>query len=167
MWRQRPKMAAPRFVLKPGACMCGRSRLRCPSCPRPRGGRLGANRVLCVRWMPPGRPGKWMRWQEILPKEEFHQLVAAVQRLLQPSERLVVREFGPAGCTRDYNGKVAPQPLRSRRPALFSCPGTGGLERPPPCRLLRCCTPRGVGGGGPKLSNSRKFARLPAIVELC
>ena len=64
-------------------------------------------------------------------------------------------------------GSLAPQPLRSRRPALFSCPGTGGLERPPPCRLLRCCTPRGVGGGGPKLSNSRKFARLPAIVELC
>ena len=32
----------------------------------------------------------------------------------------------------------APQRLRSRRPALFPCPGTGGLKRPPRCRLLRC-----------------------------
>ena len=35
-------------------------------------------------------------------------------------------------------GSLGPQPLRSRRPALFSCPGTGGLKTPPRCRLLRC-----------------------------
>ena len=39
---------------------------------------------------------------------------------------------------RAFIGSLAPQPLRSRRPALFSCPGTGGLKTPPRCRLLRC-----------------------------
>ena len=61
----------------------------CPS--RPRDGRGDVGRVSRVRSMPPARPGKWAWWQEILVQKEFHQLVAAVQRLLQPPERRAVQ----------------------------------------------------------------------------
>ena len=59
----------------------------------------------------------------------------------QRNRQLLSSEAVPAACSptsRAFRRSRAPQRLRSRRPALFPCPGTGGLKRPPRCRLLRC-----------------------------
>ena len=75
-----------------------------------------------------------MRWQEILPKEEFHQLVAAVQRLLQPPERLVVREFEAARSLSRLAGFM--RTVRSEVRGCYQtwsegvCGGAGNGEQP-------------------------------------